>query len=76
MYLLKTIVFVGFFLFANQINAMHDFYELKRQIKINDLNKRQQLEKRYICFYKGCSRMMSFDEFNVTKFLCRHNILV
>lgn len=27
---------------------MHDFYELKRQIKINDLNKRQQLEKRYI----------------------------
>lgn len=48
MYLLKTIVFVGFFLFANQINAMHDFYELKRQIKINDLNKRQQLEKRYI----------------------------
>lgn len=48
MYLLKTIVFVGVFLFANQINAMHDFYELKRQIKINDLNKRQQLEKRYI----------------------------
>lgn len=48
MYLLKTIDFVGVFLFANQINAMHDFYELKRQIKINDLNKRQQLEKRYI----------------------------
>lgn len=52
MYLLKTIVFVGFFLFANQINAMHDFYELKRQIKINDLNKRQQLEKRYFVFTK------------------------
>lgn len=30
MYLLKTIDFVGFFLFANQINAMHDFYELKK----------------------------------------------